>query len=92
MSPGNPGRGKITVRTSVEAGTVVIATDTGGGIPEHVRRIFISFTNKEVGCGTGQGLPLPATLLSKVTVASSTSERHLRRHDARRRLPVCGNW
>jgi signal transduction histidine kinase len=54
-------RGRITVRTMVDGSDVVISiSDTGGGIPEHVRsRIFDPFfTTKEVGRGTGQGLAI----------------------------------
>jgi len=54
-------RGRITIRTRVDGGSVEIAIgDTGGGIPEAIReRIFDPFfTTKEVGKGTGQGLPI----------------------------------
>jgi two-component system, NtrC family, sensor kinase len=62
------GRGKITVKTSVEAEHVLISiTDTGGGIPEAIRvRIFDPFfTTKEVGRGTGQGLSIARNVIVK---------------------------
>jgi two-component system NtrC family sensor kinase len=62
------GRGKITVKTSVEPEHVLISiTDTGGGIPEGIRvRIFDPFfTTKEVGRGTGQGLSIARNVIVK---------------------------
>ncbi len=58
---GTEQRGRITVRTKLDGSDVLITiSDTGGGIPEHVRpRIFDPFfTTKEVGRGTGQGLAI----------------------------------
>jgi len=58
---GTHDKGVITVRTFVENGFAVVSVgDTGGGIPEAIRkRIFEPFfTTKEVGKGTGQGLSI----------------------------------
>jgi signal transduction histidine kinase/HAMP domain-containing protein len=58
--------GKITVATRHEGDSVLVSiTDTGGGIPEHIRaRIFDPFfTTKEVGKGTGQGLAIARSVL-----------------------------
>jgi len=65
---GTERRGTITVRTRLEDTYVAIdITDTGTGIPEHVRgRIFDPFfTTKPVGKGTGQGLPIARNIIVK---------------------------
>jgi signal transduction histidine kinase len=60
------GKGKIVVSTRQEGDSVVISiSDTGGGIPEHIRaRIFDPFfTTKVVGKGTGQGLSIARSVI-----------------------------
>lgn len=61
LPEGSDGKGTITVKTARARDHAEIRiTDTGGGIPEHVRdRVFDPFfTTKEVGKGTGQGLAM----------------------------------
>ncbi len=63
---GSEGKGRITVRSHVDGDGVIIGiSDTGGGIPEHIRdRIFDPFfTTKEVGKGTGQGLAIARSVI-----------------------------
>ena len=74
---GTEGRGLIRVRTSIQDGAAVISiSDTGGGIPEHIRdRIFEPFfTTKEVGRGTGQGLFIARSVIAEKHGGSLTFE------------------
>ena len=60
--------GRITIATRVvEEDVVVSVSDTGGGMPEHLKlQIFEPFfTTKEVGRGTGQGLALVRAIVHK---------------------------
>lgn len=62
------GRGTVTVTSAVVGDTAVVTVaDTGSGIPDEVAdRIFEPFyTTKDVGKGTGQGLPLAQALLAR---------------------------
>jgi PAS domain S-box-containing protein len=61
---GSEHKGVLTVKTRLSGEDVLISiSDTGGGIPEHIRdHIFDPFfTTKEVGRGTGQGLAIAWT-------------------------------
>lgn len=61
-------RGKITVRSALEGGHVVVSIqDTGTGIPENIHaKIFDQFfTTKPVGKGTGQGLAIARTVIAR---------------------------
>ncbi|MGI8981269.1 MAG: two-component system sensor histidine kinase NtrB [Pirellulaceae bacterium] len=60
------GKGTITISTRAEVDYAVIrVTDTGGGIPPHIRgKIFDPFfTTKPVGKGTGQGLAIAYSVI-----------------------------
>ncbi|MEM9410142.1 MAG: ATP-binding protein, partial [Planctomycetota bacterium] len=63
---GNEGRGKIFISTrSMEDYALIEIKDTGGGIPETVRkRVFDPFfTTKGIGKGTGQGLAIAHSVI-----------------------------
>ena len=86
--------GRISVTTRCEGEEVVISiADTGGGIPEDVRRHLFEpfFTTKAVGKGSGQGLALARAIvvekhggvITVETVLGSGTTFHLR-------LPVSG--
>jgi signal transduction histidine kinase len=65
--PGDP-RGRITVRTRRVADSAEVAvSDTGGGIPPDIRdRVFDPFfTTKEIGKGTGQGLAIARSVITR---------------------------
>ncbi|MPR00520.1 PAS domain S-box protein [Modestobacter sp. I12A-02628] len=70
--------GSIRVSTAVDGDSVTVSvTDTGGGIPDDVRRRMFDpfFTTKDVGRGSGQGLPLVRSVVQEghggtVTVTS----------------------
>jgi two-component system, NtrC family, sensor kinase len=63
---GTEAKGLITVRTRLDGENVLVSiSDTGGGIPEHVREHVFDpfFTTKEVGKGTGQGLAIARSVV-----------------------------
>lgn len=88
------GRGAITVRTRAEGDAVVIEiADTGAGIPEAIRhRIFEPFfTTREVGRGTGQGLPIARAIVVEKHRGTLTFESEVGAGTTFRvRLPVLG--
>ena len=63
-----PELGRITISTRDEGDNVLIRiSDTGAGVPEHIRpKIFAPFfTTKPVGKGTGQGLAISWTIITQ---------------------------
>ena len=66
VGKGGPSKGKIKVQTrNCQEWAEIRIQDTGAGIPEKVRaRIFDpSFTTKEIGKGTGQGLAIARSVV-----------------------------
>jgi signal transduction histidine kinase len=62
------GKGVITISTSKSNGFIEInITDTGSGMPEHIKaKIFDPFyTTKEVGEGTGLGMSISHGIIEK---------------------------
>jgi two-component system NtrC family sensor kinase len=70
IEPGNVARNAITLATHVDAEgrPVIEVSDTGSGIPPHMReRIFEPFiTTKPVGIGTGLGLPVCQGIVNSI--------------------------
>lgn len=67
--PDPASKGRITISSRERGNTVIITfTDTGAGMPDHVRaRIFDPFfTTKEVGKGTGQGLHISRQVITEM--------------------------
>ena len=84
---GTPDKGLITVKTCVEDGFAVVSiSDTGGGIPEAIRkRIFEPFfTTKEVGKGTGQGLSIAHNVIKAHGGTLDVRHRDRQGHDFHR--------
>lgn len=94
QAPDAAGRGAITVRTRAEGDAVVVEIgDTGTGIPEVIRqRIFEPFfTTREVGRGTGQGLPIARAIVVDKHRGTLTFESEMGVGTTFRvRLPVLG--
>jgi PAS domain S-box-containing protein len=68
VQQGTGRRGVIRVTTRQDGADVVVAiADTGAGIPAAIQaKVFDQFfTTKEVGRGTGQGLPLARSVIEK---------------------------
>ena len=62
------GPGEISITTEAAAGSyVIVVTDTGHGIPEHLQhRVFEPFfTTKAVGKGTGLGLSITHSIVQR---------------------------
>jgi PAS domain S-box-containing protein len=67
-STGSDALGKISITTShTDSDAIIVLEDTGCGMSESVKKHVFEpfFTTKEVGRGTGQGLTLARTLITK---------------------------
>jgi two-component system NtrC family sensor kinase len=74
------GKGKVHVRSYRDGDeAVVLVSDTGGGIPQHIwSKIFDPFfTTKEVGKGTGQGLAIARSVVVEQHGGSLSFETEL---------------
>jgi signal transduction histidine kinase len=63
---GTSAKGRISICTRLDGGSVVISiADSGGGIPEEIREQIFDpfFTTKEIGKGTGQGLSIARSVV-----------------------------
>jgi signal transduction histidine kinase len=95
VHPDGDTKGRIGVRTFADAGDVVIAiSDTGSGIPEHIRdRIFDPFfTTKDVNRGTGQGLAIARAVVTEKHRGSLTFTTEVGKGSTFTiRLPISGD-
>jgi two-component system NtrC family sensor kinase len=85
------GPGQVTVATFKEDDTYVIAvSDTGQGIPEHLRERVLEpfFTTKPVGQGTGLGLSITYSIVRKHGGTIELSRREGGGTVAMIRLPI----
>jgi signal transduction histidine kinase len=91
---GREEKGMLKVSTRVDGEWVVIAiSDTGPGIPEHIRAHIFDpfFTTKEVGRGTGQGLAIAWTAVKEKHGGELTFETEIGRGTTFFiRLPISG--
>lgn len=90
---GSPEKGTITVTTRRDGDRAEIRiADTGTGIPEEIRsRVFDPFfTSKEVGRGTGQGLAVARSVVTKSHGGTIDFETEVGRGTTFIiRLPIC---
>ncbi len=80
LGPNSTAKGTITIQTcNLPEWIQVRISDTGAGIPEHVRnKIFDPFfTTKQVGKGTGQGLSIAHSVIVEKHKGTITFETEL---------------
>jgi PAS domain S-box-containing protein len=91
LSSTSPASNSIRIRVSRSGEHVVVEiSDTGVGIaPEHLDRVFDPFfTTKPVGLGTGLGLPICHSIITKMGGAISVSSEVGRGSTFEIRLPI----
>ena len=92
LSGADPAANSIRIRVSRSGDHTVIVeiSDTGVGIaPEHLDRVFDPFfTTKPVGLGTGLGLPICHSIITKMGGAISVSSEVGRGSTFQIRLPI----